>query len=112
MIPTLKTEDLLLGMWNLIGQLGVGAAPVELGQREEHGAWSAARWGVSAFAGTLATGMVLLPPRDPESKGVLGRRIGASQTICWRRTGPGCSGCRRCRCTWADPAGARLLRAC
>lgn len=32
--------------------------------------------GVSAFMGTLATRLVLLPPRDPESKGVAERRNG------------------------------------
>ena len=36
MIPTRKTEDLLLGSWELISQLGSGAAPVDLGQRARH----------------------------------------------------------------------------
>lgn len=36
--------------------------------------------GVDAFMGTLATKLVLLPPRDPESKGVVERRNGWFET--------------------------------
>ena len=36
--------------------------------------------GVPAFMGTLATRLVLLPPRDPESKGVVERRNGWFET--------------------------------
>jgi hypothetical protein len=36
--------------------------------------------GVSAFTGTLATKIVQLRPRDPESKGIAGRRNGFSGT--------------------------------
>lgn len=36
--------------------------------------------GVSSFMGTLATKLVLLPPRDPESKGVVERRNGWFET--------------------------------
>ena len=36
--------------------------------------------GVPAFTGTLATQLVLLKPRDPESKGVVERRNGWFET--------------------------------
>jgi len=36
--------------------------------------------GVASFMGTLATKLVLLPPRDPESKGVVERRNGWFET--------------------------------
>jgi len=36
--------------------------------------------GVASFIGTLATKLVLLPPRDPESKGVVERRNGWFET--------------------------------
>ena len=37
-------------------------------------------WGVSEFMGTLASRLVLLPPRDPESKGLVKRRNGWVET--------------------------------
>jgi hypothetical protein len=74
MIPTRKTEDLLLGSWELIQQLG--AVPRRLIWDNEPGIGRGIRRadGVSAFMGTLATRLVLLPPRDPESKGIVERR--------------------------------------
>jgi transposase len=77
MIPTKTTEDLLLGMWQLLGRVprrliwdnerGIGRGP----HRAE---------GVPAFMGTLATKLVLLRPRDPESKGIVERRNGWFET--------------------------------
>jgi hypothetical protein len=74
MIPTRKTEDLLLGSWELLQQLG--AVPRRLFWDNEPGIGRGARRadGVAAFMGTLATRLVLLPPRDPESKGIVERR--------------------------------------
>jgi len=74
MIPTRKTEDLLLGSWELIGRLG--AVPRRLIWDNESGIGRGRRHaaGVDLFMGTLATKLVLLPPRDPESKGVVERR--------------------------------------
>jgi transposase len=76
MIPTRKTEDLLLGSWELIQQLG--RVPRRLLWDNEPGIGRGKRHaeGVAAFMGTLATKLVLLPPRDPESKGVVERRNG------------------------------------
>jgi hypothetical protein len=80
MIPTRKTEDLLLGSWELIQQLG--RVPRRLIWDNEPGIGRGQRRaeGVGSFMGTLATKLVLLPPRDPESKGVVERRNGWFET--------------------------------
>lgn len=80
MIPTRKTEDLLLGTWELLGQLG--AVPRRLLWDNEPGIGRGSRRaeGVAAFMGTLATRLVLLPPKDPESKGIVERRNGWFET--------------------------------
>ncbi|WP_349426171.1 IS21 family transposase [Microbacterium sp. LWS13-1.2] len=80
MIPTRKTEDLLLGSWELIQQLG--RVPRRLVWDNEPGIGRGQRHadGVAAFMGTLATKLMLLPPRDPESKGVVERRNGWFET--------------------------------
>jgi hypothetical protein len=80
MIPTRKTEDLLLGTWELIQQLG--RVPRRLIWDNEPGIGRGQRRaeGVPAFMGTVATKLVLLPPRDPESKGVVERRNGWFET--------------------------------
>jgi hypothetical protein len=80
MIPTRKTEDLLLGSWELIQQLG--RVPRRLIWDNEPGIGRGQRRaeGVAAFMGTLATKLVLLPPKDPESKGVVERRNGWFET--------------------------------
>lgn len=80
MIPTRKTEDLLLGSWELIEHLGrvprrlIWDNEPGIGRGQRHAA------GVDAFMGTLATKLVLLPPRDPESKGIVERRNGWFET--------------------------------
>ncbi len=78
--PPRKTEDLLLGSWELIQQLG--RVPRRLIWDNEPGIGRAQRRaeGVTSFMGTLATKLVLLPPRDPESKGVVERRNGWFET--------------------------------
>ena len=80
MIPTRKTDDLLLGSWELIQQLG--RVPRRLIWDNEPGIGRGQRRaeGVTAFMGTLATKLVLLPPNDPESKGLLERRNGWFET--------------------------------
>jgi hypothetical protein len=80
MIPTRKTEDLLLGSWELIRQLG--RVPRRLIWDNESGIVRGGRLaaGVSAFTGVLATRIVQLRPRDPESKGIVERRNGFSGT--------------------------------
>jgi hypothetical protein len=80
MIPTRKTEDLLLGSWELLQQLG--RVPRRLIWDNEAGIGRGQRRaeGVTSFMGTLATRLVLLPPKDPESKGVVERRNGWFET--------------------------------
>jgi transposase len=80
MIPTRTTQDLLLGSWELIAQLG--RVPRRLIWDNEAGIGRGHRRaeGVASFMGTLATKLVLLPPRDPESKGVIERRNGWYET--------------------------------
>ena len=73
MIPTRKTQDLLLAMWALLSELG--CVPRRLIWDNEAGIGHGKLTEPAAvFAGTLATKIVLLPPRDPESKGVVERR--------------------------------------
>lgn len=76
MIPTRKTEDLLLGTWTIIE--GFGAVPRRLIWDNEPGIGRGRRAaeGVGAFMGTLASKLVQLRPRDPESKGIVERRNG------------------------------------
>ncbi len=74
MLPSRKTEDLLLGSWELIQQLG--RVPRRLIWDNEAGIGRRGKLaeGVSAFTGTLATRIVQLKPYDPESKGIVERR--------------------------------------
>ena len=80
MIPTRHTEDLLLGMWVLLQQLG--AVPRRLIWDNESGIGRGKRHaaGVGAFTGTLAASLVRLKPYDPESKGLVERRNGFFET--------------------------------
>jgi hypothetical protein len=80
MIPTRKTEDQLLGSWELIQRLG--RVPRRLIWDNEPGIGRGQRRaeGVASFMGTLATKLVLLPPNDPECKGLLERRNGWFET--------------------------------
>ncbi|RFA17730.1 IS21 family transposase [Subtercola boreus] len=80
MIPTRKTEDLLLGSWELLQQLG--RVPRRLIWDNEPGIGRGPRRaaGVAEFMGMLATRLVLLKPRDPESKGIVERRNGWFET--------------------------------
>ena len=76
MIPTKTTEDLLLGTWELLQLLG--RVPRRLLWDNERGIGRGPHRaeGVPGFMGTLATKLVLLRPRDPESKGIVERRNG------------------------------------
>lgn len=80
MLPTRRTEDLLLGSWELIEQLG--RVPRRLIWDNEPGIGRGGRLaaGVPAFTGTLATRIVQLPPNDPQSKGLVERRNGFFET--------------------------------
>jgi len=80
MIPSRRTEDLLMGMWMLLSQLG--RTPRRLIWDNETGIGQRQRLTEQArmFAGTLATKIVLLKPYDPESKGSVERRNGFFET--------------------------------
>ena len=80
LIPTRTTEDLLLGTWELVNELG--RVPRRLIWDNEGGIGRGRRHaeGVDSFMGTLATTLVTLPPRDPESKGIVERRNGYFET--------------------------------
>jgi hypothetical protein len=80
MLPTRKTEDLLLGSWELIQQLG--RVPRRLIWDNEAGIGRRGKLaeGVTAFTGAWATRIVQLRPYDPESKGIVERRNGFFET--------------------------------
>ncbi|WP_370586001.1 IS21 family transposase [Tessaracoccus sp. MC1756] len=79
MIPTRTTADLLLGMWALLGE--IGRVPRRLIWDNEAGIGRGRLTQPAAvFAGTLGTRIVLLKPRDPESKGIVERRNGFFET--------------------------------
>jgi hypothetical protein len=80
MIPTRRTEDLLLATWELLRLLG--RVPRRLIWDNEAGIGRGKRHaeGVAGFTGTLATTLLRLPPRDPESKGIVERRNGFFET--------------------------------
>jgi transposase len=76
MIPTRTTADLLAGTWQLLSE-PLGAVPHRLIWDNEAGIGRRNRLaeGVAGFMGTLGSRIVQLPPRDPESKGVVERAI-------------------------------------
>lgn len=80
MLPTRCTQDLLLGMWELLQRLG--RVPRRLIWDNESGIGRGSRHaeGVGAFTGTLATTLQRLKPYDPQSKGVVERRNGFFET--------------------------------
>ena len=80
MLPSRQSGDLLSGMWQLLA--GVGGVPKTLVWDREA---AIAPKGkpldpVAGFAGTLATAMVIAPPRDPEFKGMTERNNGYLET--------------------------------
>ena len=68
MIPTRTTTDLLLGMWSLLSELGKVPSRILWDNERGIGQGRLTR-PAEMFAGTLATKIVLLKPRDPETKG-------------------------------------------
>ena len=111
MIPTRKTEDLLLGSWELIRQLG--RVPRRLIWDNEAGIGQRGRLaqGVAAFAGTLATRVVQLRPYDPESKGIVERRNGWLETsFLPGRTFTSPADFNTQLTGWLELANARLVR--
>lgn len=80
MIPTKTTEDLLLGTWQLLQRLGRVPRRMIWDNERGIGRGPHRAEGVPGFMGSLATKLVLLRPRDPESKGIVERRNGWFET--------------------------------
>jgi transposase len=80
MIPSRRAGDILSGMWQLIR--GIGRVPKRLVWDREAAIGGSGRVTApaAAFAGTLATKIVLAPPRDPEFKGLVERNNGFLET--------------------------------
>jgi transposase len=111
MIPTRTTADLLLGSWELIRRLG--RVPRRLIWDNETGIGRGGRLadGVAAFTGTLATRIVQLRPRDPESKGIVERRNGFFETSFMPGRGFASPADFNAQFTeWLDRANSRVVR--
>jgi Mu transposase-like protein len=83
MIPTRRTEDLLLATSELLQRLGrLGRVSRRLIWDNEPGIGRGKRHadGVAGFTGTLATTLTRLRPRDLESKGIVELRNGFFET--------------------------------
>ena len=79
MIPSRSSEDLIMGMWQLLQQLG--RVPHRLIWDNEKGIGRGKLSGqAQMFAGTLGCQIKLLKARDPESKGSVERRNGWFET--------------------------------
>lgn len=80
MIPSRTTGDLLAGLWHLIS--GLAGVPGRLVWDNEAGIGRGRRLTLAAqaFAGALATRIVLLKAFDPESKGIVERMNGFLET--------------------------------
>ena len=111
LLPSRTTGDLVAGMWQLLS--GLGAVPKTLVWDNESGIGQHRRltMGARSFAGTLGTRIHQLPPRDPESKGVVERANGFLQTSFMPArafTGPVDYNDQLAR--WLPRANARVLR--
>jgi transposase len=111
MIPSRQGGDLLSGMWALI--TGLGRVPKSLVWDREAAIGGSGRVTVlaAAFAGTLATRIVLAPPRDPEFKGMVERANGFLETSFLPGrvfTSPADFNIQLC--DWLDRANARTVR--
>jgi transposase len=80
MIPSRSGADLLAGMWALIQGLGAVTKRLWWDRESAIGGSGTLSAGAAAFAGTLATKIVLAPPRDPEFKGMVERHNGYLET--------------------------------
>jgi transposase len=80
MIPSRQAGDILSGMWQLISEIG-RVPKMLVWDREAAIGWTGRVTApAAAFAGTLATRIVLAPPRDPEFKGLVERNNGFLET--------------------------------
>jgi transposase len=80
MLPSRQAGDLLAGMWQLISQVGAVSKTLVWDREAAIGGKGVVTQAAAAFAGTLATRVVLAPPRDPEFKGMTERNNGFFET--------------------------------
>ena len=80
LLPSRTTGDLLAGMWQLIAQVGAVSKTLVWDREAAIGGKGVVTAAAAAFAGTLATRVVLAPPRDPEFKGMTERNNGFFET--------------------------------
>jgi transposase len=77
LIPTRRAEDLYSGWWAHLARLGAVPRKLVWDGEGAVGAWAGGRNKLTvecqAFRGTLATRVAVLPPRDPEAKGIIER---------------------------------------
>lgn len=111
MIPSRRGGDILAGMWALVS--GVGAVTKELWWDRESaiGGKGTPSAEAAAFAGTLATRVVLARPRDPEFKGMVERHNGYLETsFLPGRTFSGPGDFNTQLAEWLPVANARTVR--
>jgi len=80
MIPSRQAGDLLAGMWQLISGVGAVSKSLVWDRESAIGGRGVVTRAAAAFAGTLATRVVLAPARDPEFKGMTERNNGYFET--------------------------------
>lgn len=80
MLPSRQAGDLLAGMWQLIAQVGAVSKTLVWDREAAIGGKGKVTQAAAAFAGTLATRVVLAPARDPEFKGMTERNNGFLET--------------------------------
>ena len=84
MIPTRHAQDLIAGHWDLLAALGAVPRKLVWDNEGAVGRWVSGKPRIAeefaAFRGVLGIGIVLLRPRDPESKGLVERANGYLET--------------------------------
>jgi len=80
MLPSRQGGDLTAGMWQLIAQVGAVSKTLVWDRESAIGGKGKVTQLAAAFAGTLATRVVLAPPADPEFKGMTERNNGFFET--------------------------------
>jgi transposase len=84
MIPSREAADLILGQWRVIAALGAAPRALVWDNEGAVGSWKRGKpvltQDFQAFRGLLGIGVILLRPRDPESKGIVERANGFLET--------------------------------
>jgi transposase len=80
MIPSRQGGDILAGMWQLIRGLGRVTKTLVWDRESAIGGSGKVTVPAAAFTGTLATKILLAPPRDAEFKGMVERNNGFLET--------------------------------